>query len=107
MSAIASFVLVPKSALAELRDAAVPKSNWLGKPKDTYLAVLRGAGRETARYGWSGYVLRVGRRLPCCVRPREERPFRPPKSSRLRDSDLSHWLLMYAALGIPTGEPAL
>ena len=57
MSAIASFVLVPKSALAELRAAATPLKGWFGKPKDAYPAVLRGAGKEASRYGWSGYVL--------------------------------------------------
>jgi hypothetical protein len=57
MSAIASFILIPKSALDGLRDAATPKKSWLGKPKDAYWDYLRQHGREAAQYEWSGYVL--------------------------------------------------
>lgn len=57
MSALASFVLIPKTALDGLREAASPKKSWLGKPKDTYWDYLKQHGREAAQYEWSGYVL--------------------------------------------------
>jgi hypothetical protein len=57
MSAIASFILLPKSALPELRDAAVPKKGIFGGVKDRFHDFLRTRGREAASYGWSGYVL--------------------------------------------------
>ncbi len=57
MSAIASFILMPKSAIAGLGDAATPKKNWLGKPKDVYHDYLAKNGRVVAHYEWSGYTL--------------------------------------------------
>jgi hypothetical protein len=57
MSAIASFILMPKSALDALREAAPPKRSWLGKPKDIYNDFLAQHGRVVARYEWSGYIL--------------------------------------------------
>ena len=57
MSAIASFIKLPKSALDGLRKAAVPKKRFLGAPKDTYYEYLRKQGREVAEYRWSGFVL--------------------------------------------------
>ncbi len=57
MSAIASFILIPKAALDGLRDAATPKKSWLGKAKDTYWDYLKQHGREVAEYEWSGYIL--------------------------------------------------
>jgi hypothetical protein len=56
MSAIASFVQIPVSAIDGLREAAVPKKRWIGAPKDRYWEFLRVHGRETAEYRWSGYV---------------------------------------------------
>jgi len=56
VSAIASFILVPKSRLEGLRQAAVPKKRWLGKPRDVYCDYLKQHGREVAAYRWSGYV---------------------------------------------------
>lgn len=57
MSAIASFILIPKSAINGLRDAASPKKGWFGPPKDTYHDYLAKHGREVANYDWSGYIL--------------------------------------------------
>ena len=57
MSAIASFILTPKSTLDDLRDVAIPKKGWLGKPKDAYHDFLAQHGREVAQYQWPGYVL--------------------------------------------------
>jgi hypothetical protein len=57
MSAIASFIKLPKTALDGLREAAVPKKRLFGSPRDTYHDYLRRYGREVADYKWSGYVL--------------------------------------------------
>lgn len=57
MSAIASFVLLPKSALAELRKAATPKKRFFGGVKDHFHDFLRLRGRHAATYDWSGYVV--------------------------------------------------
>jgi hypothetical protein len=57
MSAIASFILIPKSSLPELRSAAVPKKAWFGGTKDRFHDFLRQRGREVSRYDWSGYVI--------------------------------------------------
>jgi len=57
MSAIASFVRLPKNALGGLRDAAVPKKRIFGAPKDTFDDYLRAHGNETTQYQWSGLVL--------------------------------------------------
>jgi hypothetical protein len=56
MSAIALFIQVPVSAIAGLREAAVPRRKWYGAPKDTYWEYLREHGHRTAEFGWSGYV---------------------------------------------------
>jgi hypothetical protein len=48
MSAIASFIKLPKSALEDLRNAAANGTEY------DYLSVN---GREVAEYRWSGYVL--------------------------------------------------
>ena len=57
MSAIASFIKLPKTALDGLRQAAVPKKRLFGAPRDTYHDYLRLHGQEVADYKWSGYVL--------------------------------------------------
>ena len=57
MSAIASFIILPKSALPELREAAVPKKGFFGGAKDRFHDFLRTRGREATSYEWSGYVL--------------------------------------------------
>ena len=51
MSAIASFVLLPRAALPGLRAAATQSAN------DTYWDFLQQTGREVADYQWSGHVL--------------------------------------------------
>src|ERR1700683_3957298 len=57
MSAIASFILFPTPALADLRAAAIPKKRLFGGVKDEYPEFLVNRGREAAQFGWSGYVL--------------------------------------------------
>jgi hypothetical protein len=57
MSAVASFVLLPKSALPELREAATPRKGFFGGVKDRFHDFLRSRGREATSYDWSGYVL--------------------------------------------------
>ena len=57
MSAIASFILIPKAALPELRTAAVPKKGWFGGTKDHFYGFLRQRGREVSHYEWSGFVI--------------------------------------------------
>jgi hypothetical protein len=59
MSAIASFLLFPKSRFAELRDAAVPKKRWFGGAKDEFYDFLQQHSREVVDYSWSGYVIAV------------------------------------------------
>jgi hypothetical protein len=55
--AVASFHLVPKSALPGLVDAATPKKTWLGKPQDPFPEYLAELGSTVATYDWSAYVL--------------------------------------------------
>lgn len=57
MSAIASFIILPKSALPELRKAAIPKKSIFGGVKDGFHDFLRTRGRVATNYDWSGYVL--------------------------------------------------
>ena len=58
MSAMARFIKVPRVALSELRDAAVPrKRGFFGGSKDIFEDVLGKHGRVVAQYKWSGYVL--------------------------------------------------
>lgn len=57
MSAIASFVKLPKTALEGLRQAAVPKKRLFGTPRDHYLDYLQQYGQQVAAYQWSGFVL--------------------------------------------------
>jgi len=57
MSAIASFIKLPKTALAGLRDVAVPKRRIFGGPRDDYPNYLRNHGLPTARYEWAGSIL--------------------------------------------------
>jgi hypothetical protein len=64
MSAVASFILLPQTALSRLREAAVPKWRLFGPPKDRYWDLLNQAGREVGNYRWSGYVLAT---LLCCL----------------------------------------
>ncbi len=56
MSAIATFTLLPKSAIDELRDASVTKM-LLGKPHDDYWDFLSERGQRLEEYDWSGYIL--------------------------------------------------
>lgn len=57
MSAIASFVKLPKTALEGLRQVAVPKKRLFGTPRDRYLDYLQQHGQQVADYQWSGFVL--------------------------------------------------
>jgi hypothetical protein len=57
MSAITSFILIPKSTIAGLRDAATPKKSFFGGLKDGYQDFLKKHGREVASYEWSGYLM--------------------------------------------------
>ncbi|SRR6266542_3282612 len=57
MSAIASFIQLPTSALGGLRSAAVPKKTFFGSTLDKYDQYLQQNGRPVAEYPWSGYVL--------------------------------------------------
>jgi hypothetical protein len=57
MSAIASFIKLPKTSLDGLREAAVPKKRLFGGQRDTYPDYLRQHGQQVADYKWSGYVL--------------------------------------------------
>lgn len=57
MSAIASFIKLPKAALDGLRAAAVPKKRHFGAPRDLYPDYLQQHGQEVADYKWSGHVL--------------------------------------------------
>ena len=57
MSAIASFIKLPKTALEGLREVAIPKKRLFGAAKDTYHDYLRQHGQSVADYKWSGYVL--------------------------------------------------
>jgi hypothetical protein len=57
MSAIASFIQLPTSALAGLRTVAVPKKTFFGSTRDKYGEYLQQNGRPVAEYPWSGYVL--------------------------------------------------
>jgi hypothetical protein len=59
MSAIASFVLFPKSGFAGLRAVALPKKRWFGGAKDEFPDFLQQHGREVVDYSWSGYVIAV------------------------------------------------
>ena len=52
MSAIASFIRLPNSAIQGLRDSAVPKNG-----RDTFHDFLEKNGKDVASYDWSGYVL--------------------------------------------------
>ena len=58
MPAITRFVLIPKSAINDLRAAAVPtKTSWLGRSVDAFPDFLRRRGREVATYRWSSWVM--------------------------------------------------
>jgi hypothetical protein len=57
MSAIASFIMLPETALGGLREAAVPKKRLFGAAQDNYHDYLQLNGREVADYKWSGYIL--------------------------------------------------
>ncbi len=60
MSAIASFVKMPKSALEGLRVVAVPQKGFLGlSKKDIYGDYLKKHGEDVVTYQWSGFVLAV------------------------------------------------
>src|ERR1700690_1804793 len=57
MSAIASYIRIPKTAIEGLRLAAVPpKKKLFGTARDTYWDYLRQNGKEVAEYLWSGWV---------------------------------------------------
>ena len=57
MSAIASFIKLPKASLNGLREASVPKKQIFGAPRDVYHDYLREHGQTAADYEYSGYVL--------------------------------------------------
>ena len=57
MSAIASFIKLPKTVLDGLREVAVPKKRFFGAPRDSYPDYLQQHGRQVADYQWSGFVL--------------------------------------------------
>ena len=57
MSAIASFIKIPKTALEGLREATVPKKRLFGAPRDVYHDYLRQHGQTAANFNWSGYLL--------------------------------------------------
>jgi hypothetical protein len=56
MSAIASFIRIPKTAIEGLRLAATPPKRLFGRARDTYWDYLRQNGQEVAKYMWSGWV---------------------------------------------------
>jgi hypothetical protein len=57
MSQVADFYVIPDSAVADIRQAALPKkTGWLSRPKDAFWETLwMHAGRSRMDYGWSGY----------------------------------------------------
>jgi hypothetical protein len=56
MSAIASFELLPKALIEQLKAAAVPaKGGWLKKPTDNFHDFLTAHAREVVDYRWSGW----------------------------------------------------
>jgi hypothetical protein len=57
MSAIASFVQIPRNAVEGLRLAATPRKKLFGGMRDTYPDYLQQNGQSIAEYKWSGYVL--------------------------------------------------
>jgi len=57
MSAIASFIKLPKSTLHGLREVAIPKKWLFGAPRDIYHDYLEENGQAVADYKWSGFVL--------------------------------------------------
>lgn len=62
MSQIAGLYVVPDSAVADIRKAALPrKAAWFNKPTDTFWQTLwTHAGHNRLReYGWSGYAFVV------------------------------------------------
>jgi hypothetical protein len=57
MSAIASFIRIPITAIEGLHRAATPpKKKLFGTERDTYWDYLRKNGQEVADYKWSGWV---------------------------------------------------
>jgi hypothetical protein len=57
MSAIAQFHVIPSERLPEIVAAATPvRTSWFRPPRDTFWDVLRTAGRELERFGWSGWA---------------------------------------------------
>jgi len=57
MSAIASFIQIPKTAIEGLRLAAAPpKKKLFGSSRDNYWDYLRENGKEVAEFRWSGWV---------------------------------------------------
>ena len=59
MSAIASFIQLPKSAIEGLREAAIPKKKLFGRTVDGYWEYLKRNERASFDYQWSGYVVAV------------------------------------------------
>jgi hypothetical protein len=57
MSAIASFIQIPKAAIEELRLATTPQKKILEGMRDAYPDYLQKNGQSVAEYEWSGYVL--------------------------------------------------
>jgi len=56
MSAIASFIRIPKAALDGLRAAAKPKKKLFGGVRSDFPEYLRKHGEEDVNYPWSGWV---------------------------------------------------
>jgi hypothetical protein len=56
MSAIASFIRIPKAALEGLRAAATPRKKLFGGLRNDFPEYLRKHGEEDVDYTWSGWV---------------------------------------------------
>lgn len=56
MSAIASFIRIPKAALHGLRAAATPRKKLFGGVRCDFPEYLRKHGEEDVNYPWSGWV---------------------------------------------------
>jgi hypothetical protein len=59
VSAIATFISLPKSSLGELREVAQPKKRLFGRPRDDFYNFLAAKGTEVVKYNGSGYVVAI------------------------------------------------